>query len=111
MIKIIEMNFTERNNLKNENLLSSPIYKIYNYNRKNIPDDQTSATSDHSVINKKKILKTNKSIPLLKISSSLKVLFKNDNNINNKDFLFKKKIIEKVEISYLIFLLLKVVKI
>ena len=90
MIKIIEMNFTERNNLKNENLLSSPIYKIYNYNRKNIPDDQTSATSDHSVINKKKILKTNKSIPLLKISSSLKVLFKNDNN-NNKDFLFKKK--------------------
>ena len=91
MIKIIEMNFTERNNLKNENLLSSPIYKIYNYNRKNIPDDQTSATSDHSVINKKKILKTNKSIPLLKISSSLKVLFKNDNNINNKDFLFKKK--------------------
>ena len=85
------MNFTERNNLKNENLLSSPIYKIYNYNRKNIPDDQTSATSDHSVINKKKILKTNKSIPLLKISSSLKVLFKNDNNINNKDFLFKKK--------------------
>ena len=85
------MNFTERNSLKNEKLLSSPIYNIYNYNRKIIPDDQTSATSDHSVINKKKILKPNKSIPLLKTSSSIKVLFKNDNNINTKDSFFKNK--------------------
>ena len=105
------MNFTERNSLKNEKLLSSPIYNIYNYNRKVIPDDQTSATSDHSVINKKKILKPNKSIPLLKTSSSIKVLFKNDNNINTKDSFFKIKKIIKVEISYPIFLLLKVLKI
>ena len=91
MIKIIEMNFTERNNLKNENILSSPIYKIYNYNKKIIPDDQTSATSDHSVINKKKIIKPNKSIPLLKVPSSVKVLFKNDNNIDTKDSFFKYK--------------------
>lgn len=52
------MNLSERNNLKFEHLISSPIYKIYN-KRKMTQDDQTTVASEHSIRNKKKFYQIN----------------------------------------------------
>ena len=76
------MNLSERNNLKFEHLISSPIYKIYN-KRKMTQDDQTTVASEHSIRNKKKIL-PNKSIPILKIQPSLNTLLSKINENNSK---------------------------
>jgi len=76
------MNLSERNNLKFEHLISSPIYKIYN-KRKMTQDDQTTVASEHSIRNKKKIL-PNKSIPILKIQPSLNSLLSKINENNSK---------------------------
>ena len=76
------MNLSERNNLKFEHLISSPIYKIYN-KRKMTQDDQTTVASEHSIRNKKKIL-PNKSIPILKIQRSLNSLLSKINENNSK---------------------------
>ena len=76
------MHLSERNNLKFEHLISSPIYKIYN-KRKMTQDDQTTVASEHSIRNKKKIL-PNKSIPILKIQPSLNSLLSKINENNSK---------------------------
>ena len=76
------MYLSERKNLKFENLLSSPIYKIYN-KRKMTQDDQTTVASEHSIQNKKHIL-PNKSIPILKIQPSLNSLLSKINENNSK---------------------------
>ena len=83
------MNFSEMNNLKKKNLLSSPIYNIDKNKRKMTLDDQTSATSDHSLKNKKKIIKT-KSIASLTISSQRTNLL-TKNNEGSKSSILKFK--------------------
>ena len=83
------MNFSEMNNLKKKNLLSSPIYNIDKNKRKMTLDDQTSATSDHSLKNKKKIMKT-KSIASLTISSQRTNLL-TKNNEGSKSSILKFK--------------------
>ena len=77
------------NNLKKKNLLSSPIYNIDKNKRKMTLDDQTSATSDHSLKNKKKIIKT-KSIASLTISSQRTNLL-TKNNEGSKSSILKFK--------------------
>ena len=76
------MHLSERNNLKFEHLLSSPIYKIYN-KRKLTQDDQTTVASEHSIRNKRHKL-PNKSIPVLKIQHSSNSLLSKINENNSK---------------------------
>ena len=77
------------NNSKKKNLLSSPIYNIDKNKRKMTLDDQTSATSEHSLKNKKKIIKT-KSIASLTISSQRTNLL-TKNNEGSKSSILKLK--------------------